>query len=516
MRASMDGTRAACIAFLAIAELGGGCSGKKAAPPPSREAPTAPTAQAAGAQDAGDPVPGPTDAAPTAAAAAAAAAEPPDPIESLFRRRYTPDDSLPERMQRRIRYHLRDQTKAAIALHHITYIPQAGAGGGDVFAIYEYSVQEDCILQHKNRKEGREQCTSAPEYISDTSAPFVQDKPADQQVFLNQECLKLGVVRAHFEPPGPDVPVDAGGALTLWSAKLDGLCEVRDFNRLFVADLDGDERLEMYLEITTAEEILNREPPVRSGHEIVTVGHHFQRNLYLFAGDGARDFALPLELGAWEDIKLPPQEAVELRDLNHDRRLDVIQRELCVTVDTDKNAVTDRTCSGRPRWKAEWLYDTQKDGWFRKPDLNDDAKAPAEGSAKEPASGSAKEPTGDHAKEPATGSAKELAKEPATGSAKEPATGGAKEPASSSAKEPATGGTKGPASSGAKEPATGSAKEPASSSAKEPATGGTKESAGGAKEPAGGGATKGSASSGAKEPASSGAKTPAVGGAAPP
>jgi hypothetical protein len=385
----MDGTRAVCVALLAVAELGGGCSGKKSEPPPGREAPSASTSPATGARDAGAPGPSPADAAPTEAAA------PPDPIASLFRRRYTPDESLPDRMRRRIRYHLRSKTKAPIALHHITYVPQAGSGG-DVFAIYEYSAYEDCVLGYADRKEGREKCTGEQVAISDldhreTNA-IGQEQYLDKQVYLNHECVVLGVVRAHFEPPGPDVPADAGGAVTISSAKLDGLCEAHSYNRLFVADLDGDERLELYLDVTTSEEKLNRSPGVRSEPESTSIGHHFDRHLYLFAGDGSSDFALSLGLGDWEDLDLQPQELVELRDLNRDRRLDVIQWELCIIVRSSGVASSDRSCGGKPRRKTEYMYDAARDAWISTQEVSGSAKQPAAGSAKQPAAGGVSPP----------------------------------------------------------------------------------------------------------------------------
>jgi len=404
----MDGTRALGVALLAVTALGAGCSGKKSEPSPGREAPPATTSQAPVARDAGAPVADLTDAAPATAVA------PPDPIASLFRRRYTPDDSLSERMRRRIRYHLRDKTKAPIALHHITYVPQAGSGG-DVFAIYEYSVYEDCVLGYADRKEGRESCTRESVAISDRSRREVnaigQERYADEQVQLNKDCVARGLVRAHFEPPGPDVPADAGGAVTVWSAKLDGLCEVHNYKHLFVADLDGDERLEMYLDLTTSEENLHTEPGIRSEPEFTSIGHRFERHLYLFAGDDSNGFALSAEIGEAMDSDLLSEELVELRDLNHDRRLDVIQRELCFSWEA-----SDQSCNGRPRRKTEYLYDAQTDTWIRREDAGAGAKAPANGSAKAPA--------GEDAKAPANGSAKA----PAGEGAKEPAAGGAARP----------------------------------------------------------------------------------------
>jgi hypothetical protein len=234
--------------------------------------------------------------------------------------------------------------------------------------------------------------------------------------------VKLGVVRAHFEPPAPGIPDDAGGAVTVSSAMLaDSLCEVRDYNHLFVADLDGDERLEMYLDITTSTEKLNREGAIRSGPDLASIGHRFERHLYLFAGDGGNGFALSLGLGDWEDRDPPFQELVELRDVNRDRRLDVIQKELCFDIAAGRSANAD-TCDGRARRKTVYVYDAQKDEWAPMQDAKDDgAKEPASDGAKEPA----KEPAAGAAKEPAAGAAKEHAKD---GTATEPASGAAAPP----------------------------------------------------------------------------------------
>jgi hypothetical protein len=398
----MHGTRAIWFALLAALALGAGCSGKKSEPAPKAEAPHTPVAQTA-----------PADAdVPADAAPVDAAAPPVDPIASRFRRHYTTDDALTERMQRRIRYHLRDQTKAPIALSQIIRVPQTN-GGVDVFGIYEYSVYEDCVLGYPNRKEGRENCQGEAVSLTEQD-PIGRVHTDDTKVRLNEQCVRLAVVRARFAPPGPGIPADAGGAVTISSAKLEGtLCEARDYQHLFVADLDGDEKLELFIDITTSEEKVTTSPGMRDVPEQRTIGHRFERHLYVFSGDDANGFALSAPLGDWEDSDPEPQELVELRDVNKDRRLDIVAKEHCFSVSTSGG---EELCLGRTRYKTTYIYDPQRDVWSRPEDM----KEPATGDKKESATDDKKESATDDKKEPATGAAKEPAKPPAAGAAKEP------------------------------------------------------------------------------------------------
>lgn len=398
----MQVTRAIYVAWLAVAGLGAGCSGKKSEPSPSKEAPRAPVAQATTPVDAAVPV--------DAAAATLGSVEPGsnNPVESRFRRRYTPDYSLSGRMERRIRYHLRSQTKAPIALTQIIRVPQA-SGAFDVFAIYEYSVFENCMLGYEDRKEGRENCLPAETTISDFD-PMGVIQTDDKKVRLNESCVVRGAVRVHFDPPGPGIPEDAGGKLTIHAAKLeDSLCVVHGYDHLFVADLDGDEKLEMYIDITTTEEKLTTEPGMRDRPERTIVGDHSQRHLYVFDGDKTEGFALSAMLADSENGygTSRDQELVELRDVNKDHRLDMIVKEHCLG-----NPVFDKKgtelCGGGPREKTVYFYSPQEDAWSR----TEDVKEPASGDSKGSASGDSKEP--------AAGAAKEPAKAPATGASAPP------------------------------------------------------------------------------------------------
>jgi hypothetical protein len=394
------------FALLAIAVLGAGCSGKKSERSPRTEVAQAPIQQDS-AGDAGAPKP-PVDAAPVGAAAAAPGAARVDPIASRFRRHYLPDESLAERMRRRIRYQLRGQTKAPIALPQIIRIPQAN-GASDVFAVYQYSVYEDCVLGAGDRAEARKKCGNPPPDVLDEDRfaldPYNGRNRSVEPEDLNRACVTLGVVRAHFEPPAPGVPDDAGGTLTIQSRKLaETLCEVYRYDHFFVADLDGDERPELYIDITTAQETVYEFEPPRSGQFYRSVAHHFEQHLYVYDGDDADGMALSIALGGWEHGKMDHDELIELRDVNQDRRLDIIQKDICISVSLSKGT---ELCDGKPRRQAVYRYDAEKDEWTpmkaAQNPVNGSAQAPANGSAQPPSNGSsepAKAPSGGTPKAP--------------------------------------------------------------------------------------------------------------------
>jgi hypothetical protein len=78
-------------------------------------------------------------------------------IAAAFPDRLLPAEKFSEKMAKRIRYKLRDVTKAPIALRHFIQAPNPD-GSLDVFAIYEYGELEGCVRGYPTRKEGRVAC----------------------------------------------------------------------------------------------------------------------------------------------------------------------------------------------------------------------------------------------------------------------------------------------------------------------------------------------------------------------
>ncbi len=320
-----------------------------------------------------------------------------DPIASLFQVTYTPGETLPDKLRRRIRNQLKDKSPAPIALHHIIDIPKPD-GGREVFALYEYSAYEDCMHGYADRKEGRDHCLG--ELVS------VYDGPGDQteeqqrrngkryrykQIRLNRACVALGAVRAVFGPPGPGETVDTGGSLAITSfAFTDALCEVRSYNHVLVADVDGDKKLEMYVDITTAKEELGdvRGPQADS---VPAKKYNSRRYLYVLSGDDVSNAELALDLGSHTAvIDLAPEELVELRDLDHDGHLDVIQTKLCFMF--PMGAIDGAPCDdSEPREKIAHVYDAEKDAYKEGVAMEAPGQAGAE-AAPSPAPGKAPAP----------------------------------------------------------------------------------------------------------------------------
>ena len=329
------------LSFALLVGVGFGCesSGKKSAPVPSPE--QAPVA--AKPAERSSAAVGPVGEKPAASAPKQVEAPPapPDPIAALFPVKYTPSETLPDKMRRRIRFRLRDKSQAAIALHHIIDIPKPD-GSREVFALYEYSVYEDCVHGYATRKEGREHCLVEPGTIP-----------------INRAGVALGAVRALFGPPEATTPADAGGSLTVWSmAFKDGLCDVDQYHHLFVADVDSDDKLEMYADITTSCTEANYD--VRTPR--MTLPHEFRQHLYVFSGDAA-DTALALALDShsssdWgSDRDRVHEELIALLDINHDGHLDVIQTKPCFKEGSRE------PCDWEPREKVAYVYDADDDMW---------------------------------------------------------------------------------------------------------------------------------------------------------
>jgi len=384
----MSGTWVSVILLLGVG-LGGGCSRKKAEPAPSSapamsaEAHDKTGKDAGGAMDAVPTASGAMDTGPTAAAPEPGPTEPLKhppgervPIESLFEVMYTPDEALPEQLRRRIRFRLKDKSRAPIALHHIIDIPKPD-GSREVFALYESSVYEDCVQGYANRKEGREHCLGEFVDVFDGERePTAEEKRRDdgryryrtKQIRLNRDCVALGAVRAVFGPPGPGETAETGGSLAITSiAFTDALCKVDSYNRLLVADIDGDQKLELYVDITTAREELGE---VRGpGMSILPKAmYNSHRHLYILSGNNIANAELSIDLDNTTPPSNPvPPELIEFRDVDRDGHLDVIETKPCYWMPGPGEFVP---CESAPEAmhfsgnkRIAYLYDVEQDAY---------------------------------------------------------------------------------------------------------------------------------------------------------
>jgi hypothetical protein len=301
----------------------------------------------------------------TQPAAVATVALPAAPFEKVL-----PSNSpLTDKADRRIRFRLRDRVKAPIVLRDVIQVDWDD-GSMDVFSLYEYSQYEECVRGYSTRKEGRDQCLS-------------RELDYERQR-LNADCVGLGAVHAAFAPPKPGTPVESGGALTVWSMPLDtGLCVAEEVST-FAADIDGDDKLEMVIDITSA----RTNEVLRGSYE-----HQYRRTFYVFPGDDNPDGARQLLLGNWLEGptgagRVPEEELVEFRDVDGDSRLDLIQTALfdAENCDADKGwrepaeGASD-PCVWEHRGKTIFRYDAANDRYVAAPGT---ASAASDGPAPQP------------------------------------------------------------------------------------------------------------------------------------
>jgi len=266
-----------------------------------------------------------------------------DPIESLFPKRHAVSDTLSDKMRRRIRFRLNDVAKVPIALHDIIPIPNPD-GSLEVFALYEYSAYEQCVLGYATRTEGREHCLDAPAYYNDEGKP----------VRLNRDCKVFGAVYARFAAPNEGTAPETGGELTVSSIPLPkSECEILKIHHMFVDDVDGDGKQELYLDLATAREL----PPEFRGSGGPL---HSKRYLYVLSAESALEIQLSLLLSEIITKNEPnPEPLILLFDLDHDGHLDVVQIAACW-----EGVYSREPCPMDVRTRTQYLYDQKLDQWI--------------------------------------------------------------------------------------------------------------------------------------------------------
>jgi hypothetical protein len=329
----MRGTCASLVGLTLL--LGCDSSRKKPPPEPAKTVEASAPARGAGAvrgagaaRDAG-----------AASDAGVAPAPAPDPIAAGLERVYRPGETLPDPMRRRIRSRLQASSKVPIALHHIIEVPRPD-GGREVFALTESSVYEQCLTEWRTPDERREHCLGQRASVVDHTLDWnggPGPKYAYKDIRLNQHCVTLGAVHAVFGPAGPKDPADAGGALEVAALALPDLrCVVRSYHRVLVADLDGDKQLEMYVDLTAANEQTGE---VRGDFtDTKTVKQYATaERVYILSGDvTAIQVALDLGEGTYQADESAnggdaprAEEPIALIDADRDGHRDVLEIKPC-------------------------------------------------------------------------------------------------------------------------------------------------------------------------------------------
>lgn len=256
---------------------------------------------------------------------------------------------LPDKMNRRIRFRLRSLSKAPVALRTIAYVPRSD-GSAKVVATYETSVYEECVRDHPNRKDGSKACLKKR---------------------LVRGCVRSGVVWAHFAVPKAGTPPEQGGELTVYTRPLEReICTIeKEVVRL--ADLDGDGRLELELNVLSA-----HTPEADNRGQW---NHEYWWSYYLLRGDLAPERSLSLEVAKWyvdnsQDGYSPdPLTLFEARDVDHDGHRDLViydplDLESCNPDEQPRDAPEEgkpNPCALVNRATALYLYNAPADAWRR-------------------------------------------------------------------------------------------------------------------------------------------------------
>lgn len=279
-------------------------------------------------------------------------------LEDAFPERLLPTSKLSDKMVKRIRYKLRDVTKAPIALRKFIQVPNPD-GSLEVFAIYEFSEFEGCVRGYPTRKEGRAAC------LSQVSHAY---------------CTRLGAVRAHFGQPKEGASMDTSGSLAVWSMAFEDTHCSADEETAFVDDVDRDGKLEMLIDLRTSYTEGGDRSPSEFG---------YKRQLHVFPGaDGSEPFSLDVDAWSYANGSDRPSELasqLETGDFNHDGHMDFL---LSHAADCDLEDYGDdrdakvASCVKQARSEAVYLYELKGDKWEESDELS---AARTEAAAKEAA-----------------------------------------------------------------------------------------------------------------------------------
>lgn len=352
-----------------------GATADKAAPAGAAVDKTAPAGAAAGSAAA---TPGTTAAAAAGVKPTAPGEKPlwdgsaPDDVVALFPARKQPKEPLPEELQKKIRYKLRDVSKAPIALRDAIYLPRED-GSAEVLAIYELSTYEDCVQRFGgSRKKARTACLPELQTVRDYSS----GEDESTKVRLNRDCRNYGVVRASLAPR--EIVADDKRLKVATIELPQASCELRSLQQFFLEDIDRDERPELVIAATAAREVIEGQ---RRSDAVIT---EEERLLWVLDVGEALSEQFHASVG-----KYSPYARTVWIDLNRDERPDVVQIADCRRGD-DTYEEEDR-CDELLLDRTWYLYNREADRW------EDDEAPPPKAKAATPADDKASDKTDDKA-----------------------------------------------------------------------------------------------------------------------
>lgn len=263
---------------------------------------------------------------------------------------------VPELLQKRIRYQLREVSPAPLALREAQLVPAAD-GSAEVVGFYEFSVYEDCVKRAGgSRKAARERCVPELETIYSYDTGDREEK----QVRLNRECKRYGLFYAQVRN-STDL---AKGALTVAHAGLpEEDCELSS-SELVLTDHDLDGRRELVADMALGREVIEDR---RRGNAVVDARHR-----YLWVMEVGAELRRQFELVVDAD---GDGAEVTWVDLDRDERVDLVHKVGCSS--SGMSEEEDRQCDDEVRARVWYRYDRERDTW-----LDDEGKqAPAAGGA---------------------------------------------------------------------------------------------------------------------------------------
>lgn len=313
----------------------------------------APAARAAGGEAAKGPASGGEAAKAAATEAAKAASQAVAPVPAKV-------PPVPELLQKRIRYQLRDVSPAPLALREAQLV-SAADGSAEVVGFYEFSVYEDCVKREGgSRKAAREKCLPELETIYDYNTP--DGEREERQVRLNRECKRYGLFYARV---GAALDPAKGSLVVAHVALPEEDCELSSAE-LALSDHDLDGRRELVAEMRLGREVIEDQ---RRGTSVADDEHRYLRVLEVGA-ELRPQFELVVDAQG-------PGAEVTWVDLDRDERVDLVHKVGCHP-GMGMSEEEERQCDDEVRERVWYRYDRELDTW-----LDDERKqAPEAGGAR--------------------------------------------------------------------------------------------------------------------------------------
>ncbi|KIG18011.1 hypothetical protein DB30_01898 [Enhygromyxa salina] len=187
-------------------------------------------------------------------------------------------------------------------------------GGLEVYALFEFSEWEACVAKAGGGKHGRDACADEFRHGDYATAELAAELRA---------CTLRGLVRARFGGAAGEGPQTRGDLEILSFRMLEGPCTLERVNVFELVDVDGDEELELAVDLTA----VNPDIQFRCRGLYSEYGRQigwYRRNLEAQYED--------LRFSSWHTELLMSDGGVvvgrfTLEDRNHDGRVDLLLEE---------------------------------------------------------------------------------------------------------------------------------------------------------------------------------------------